>query len=89
MANIKSAIKRVKKSNKANVANTIVRSSMKTAIKKFESTLTEGNLDEAKNALSFAVKKIDMAASKGVLHKNAAARKKSNLAIKLNSVKAQ
>lgn len=89
MANIKSAIKRVKKSNKANIANTIVRSSMKTAIKKFELTLTEGKVDEAKNALAFAVKKIDMAASKGVIHKNAASRKKSNLAIKFNNAKAQ
>jgi small subunit ribosomal protein S20 len=64
--------------------NTMFKSSMKSAIKKFEVALTTGNADEAKSALNFAIKKIDMAASKGILHKNAADRKKSQLAVKFN-----
>ena len=89
MANIKSAIKRIQKTKNASMRNSMVKSSMKTAIKKFESALTSGNADEATQALSLAVKKIDMAASKGVLHKNAASRKKSRLAIKLNKTQAK
>ena len=86
MANIKSAKKRILVAKKATARNTMVKTSMKTAIKKFETALASGNTEEAGTAFKFAVKKIDMAASKGVLHKNNAARKKSKLALKLNTI---
>lgn len=83
MANVKSAKKRVKVIAVKSARNKAVRSELKTAIKKAELALVNGADD--KNALvGAAVKKIDRAVSKGILHKNCAARKKSNLAIKLN-----
>lgn len=84
MANIKSAVKRIKTTEKRTLRNKMIKTSIKTAIKKYETALENGNLDEAKSELSNASHVIDKAASKGVLHKNAAARKKSRLAISLN-----
>ena len=84
MANIKSAMKRIKVIEKKTLRNKIVKTSVKTAVKKFESAVAAGNLDEAKTLLSAAVCEIDKAASKGIIHKNAASRKKSRLSIALN-----
>jgi len=89
MANIKSAIKRIKITQKRTLRNKMVKSSMRTAIKKFEAALNSGNLDEAKVLLVEAIKKIDKAAAKGVIHANAAARHKSRLTLKLNKVSNQ
>lgn len=89
MANIKSAIKRIKITQKRTLRNKMVKSSMRTAIKKFEAALNSGNLDEAKVLLVEAIKKIDKAAAKGVIHANAAARHKSRLTVKLNKVSNQ
>ena len=85
MPNIKSAKKRVKVIKKKTLINQMVKSQLKTAIKKFESSLSEGK-DTASDAYKLAVKKIDQAAARGILHKNNAARKKSQLTIKLNKV---
>ena len=85
MPNIKSAKKRVKIIEKKTLRNYMIKSAYKTAIKKFEATLEAGNLEEAKVLFSEATKKIDQACSKGVIVKNTAARKKSNLAKKLNA----
>ena len=59
---------------------------LKTAIKKFEAAAVEGNRTEAEGAYKVAVKSIDKAAAKGLLHKNNAAHKKSALTLKLNQI---
>ena len=83
MANIKSAKKRVKV-NQTKAANNKARNSaLKTAIKKANAAI-EANAENKEEVVSAAVKKIDQAASKNLIHKNCAARKKSNLANKLN-----
>ena len=85
MPNIKSAKKRVKIIEKKTLRNNMIKSEYKTVIKKFENALSSGNVEEAKALFSQATKKIDQACSKGVIVKNTAARKKSNLAKKLNA----
>jgi len=86
MPNIKSAIKRVDVIEKKTLRNNMIKSEYKTAVKKFESAIAEGNKENAENLLKEAVKKIDGACSKGVIKKNTASRKKSNLAKKLNKL---
>lgn len=86
MANIKSAIKRIRITETKTLRNRIVKSSVKTFVKKFEDALATGNVDEAKKLYPRVSHVIDKAAAKGVLHKNMAARKKSRLALKLNKV---
>ena len=88
MPNIKSAIKRVSVIEKKTLRNNMIKSGYKSAVKKFEQALESGNIEEAKTLFSQATKKIDQACSKGVIVKNTAARKKSNLAKKLNAVQA-
>ncbi len=88
MPNIKSAKKRVKIIEKKTLRNNMIKSGYKTAVKKFEEAVKAGNIDEAKILFSEATKKIDQACSKGVLVKNTAARKKSNLSKKLNAAMA-
>ena len=79
MPNIKSAKKRMRSSvNKTN-ANTLVNSSMRTAIKKFEKEVKAGNKETASNNLNVAIQRIDKAMSSGLVHKNKAARLKSRL----------
>ena len=89
MPNIKSAKKRVKIIEKKTLRNNMIKSGYKTAVKKFDEAVKAGNIEEAKTLLSDATRKIDQACSKGVLVKNTAARKKSNLSKKLNAVMAQ
>ncbi len=86
MANIKSAKKRVKVIAKKTLQNQMYISSMKTAIKKYEKALLEGNKEAAISTYKEAVKKIDSAVSKGHMHKNTAARKKSQFTKKLNQI---
>jgi small subunit ribosomal protein S20 len=88
MANIKSAIKRAKQNNKRRVQNASIKSAMRTAIKKFEALVNNNEVEKAKEAFVIATKKIDKAAQKGLIHKNAAARHKSRLTKKLNSLTA-
>lgn len=78
MPNIKGAIKRVKTNEKANAANTQVKSAMRTAVKKARVAIAE-NSENAQELLKAATKSVDKAASKGLIHKNAAARLKSRL----------
>ena len=66
----------------------MIKSAYKTAVKKFEQAIEAGNIEEAKTLFSEATKKIDQACTKGVLTKNTAARKKSNLSKKLNAANA-
>lgn len=86
MANIKSAQKRIKVTEAKTLRNRMVKSALKTAIKKFEVAVAANSAEEAKVAFTGAVKSLDMAVSKGVIHKNMAARKKSRLAAKLNAM---
>ena len=79
MPNIKSAKKRVRSNSKKADVNTLITSSMKTAIKKFESEVKAGNVENASNKLNIAVQRIDKAMSAGLVHKNKAARLKSKL----------
>ena len=88
MPNIKSAIKRVSVIEKKTLRNNMIKSGYKSAVKKFEQALESGNIEEAKTLFSQATKKIDQACSKGVIVKNTAARKKSNMAKKLNAMNA-
>jgi len=78
MPNIKSAIKRVKTHATANTQNAQVKSAMRTAVKKAEAALVAKD-ENAKVLLSVAVKSLDKAASKGLIHKNAASRQKARL----------
>ncbi|MBE5781037.1 MAG: 30S ribosomal protein S20 [Clostridiales bacterium] len=79
MPNIKSAKKRVLVSDKKNMHNRIIKSRMKSSIKKFEAALEAGNKEEAVLSYREAVSMVDKAASKGVIHKNASDRKKAQL----------
>lgn len=88
MPNIKSAIKRVSVIEKKTLRNNMIKSGYKSAVKKFEQAVEAGNVEESKKLFSQATRKIDQACSKGVIVKNTAARKKSNLAKKLNAVQA-
>ncbi len=88
MPNIKSAIKRTKIIEKKTLTNNMIKSGYKTAVKKFESAVEAGDVAQAEALFVEATKKIDQACTKGVIVKNTAARKKSSLAKKLNSVKA-
>ena len=86
MPNIKSAKKRVLVNKAKALQNKIVRSSLKTDIKKFEAAVAEGNRSEAEGAYKVAVKAVDKAVGHGILHKNNAAHKKSSMTIKLNKL---
>ena len=88
MPNIKSAKKRVGIIEKKTSRNNMIKSGYKTAVKKFESAVEAGNLEEAKTLFAEATKKIDQACSKGVIVKNTASRKKSSLSKKLNAAMA-
>ncbi|MBP3038930.1 30S ribosomal protein S20 [Bacillaceae bacterium Marseille-Q3522] len=88
MPNIKSAIKRVKTNNESNTVNTTIRSSMKTAIKKVEASVLNNDATSAVEYYKDAASKLDKAARKGIIHKNAATRKKARLMKKVNSLKA-
>jgi len=88
MANIKSAQKRIKVIEKKTLRNKIIKSSLKTTIKKFETALVDGNVETCSTAFVSATKALDMAASKGVIHVNKASRTKSRLAAKLNALSA-
>ncbi|MDO4548724.1 MAG: 30S ribosomal protein S20 [Clostridia bacterium] len=86
MPNIKSAMKRVKVIKKKNLRNRMIKSAMRTTVKKYDVALQNGVADA--QTLSRTASAIDKAASKGVIHKNAANRKKARLAKRLNKAAA-
>ena len=86
MPNIKSAKKRVKIIEKKTLTNNMIKTGYKSAVKKFEQAVEAGNKEDATKLFSEATKKVDQACTKGVIVKNTAARKKSNMAKKLNSI---
>ncbi|ANS75189.1 30S ribosomal protein S20 [Paenibacillus yonginensis] len=89
MPNIKSAIKRVKTSEKRRALNASQKSALRTVVKTADTALVGNDVEAAKAAIVAATKKLDKAATKGLIHKNAAARKKSRLAKKLNALTSQ
>ena len=86
MPNIKSAKKRVLVNETKAAQNKAQRSELKTNLKKFDAAVAEGDRSEADIAYKVAVKAVDQAVSKGLLHKNNAAHKKSAMTIKLNKM---
>ena len=86
MPNIKSSKKDVITSKIAYEKNKAEKSELKTNLKKFEAALVEGDKAAAEVAYKQAVKSVDQAALKGLLHKNNAARKKSSMTLKLNAM---
>lgn len=84
MPNIKSAKKRVKVNKTKAAANKARKSNLKTILKKADVAVTTGAADK-EVAIRVAIKRVDQACAKGLMHKNAAARKKSQLAKKLNA----
>ncbi|OXM52087.1 MULTISPECIES: 30S ribosomal protein S20 [Amycolatopsis] len=86
MANIKSQIKRITTNEKARQRNQAIRSSVKTAIRKFREAADAGDKAKAIELQKDAAKKLDKAVTKGVLHANQAANKKSALAKRANSL---
>ena len=83
MPNIKSAKKRVLVIKKKTLINQMHKTALKTAVKKFETAVENGDAANAKILFNDAVKKLDQSVGQGILHKNNAARKKSQLALKL------
>ena len=80
MANIKSQIKRNKQNEKRHERNKAVKSGLKTAVRKFREAAEGGDAEQAKTLAADASRKLDKAASKGVIHKNQAANRKSGMA---------
>jgi len=83
VANIKSQLKRIKTNKVATERNKAVKSEVRSAVRKVREAADAGNVDAAKEALKVASTKLDKAVSKGVLHKNNAANKKSAMAKKV------
>ena len=86
MPNIKSAKKRVKVIETKTMRNKIEKTILKTAEKKYDAALASGDMAAAQAAYKEAVKKVDQAAAYGIIHKNAAAHKKSQFTKKLNAL---
>jgi small subunit ribosomal protein S20 len=82
VANIKSQIKRIKTNEKARLRNKSVKSSLKTAVRKFREAADSGDAAAAQAAATAASRQLDKAASKGVIHANQAANRKSAMAKK-------
>ena len=86
MPNIKSAAKRDALSKAQNAKNRAAKTQLKTNLKKFDAAISEGDRETAVSAYKVAVKTLDHAASKNLIHKNSAANKKSKLTLKLNGM---
>jgi small subunit ribosomal protein S20 len=86
VANIKSQIKRIKTNEKARQRNVAVKSALKTQVRRFRTAAESGDKDAATVALTTVSKALDKAASKGIIHKNQAANRKSALAKKVASL---
>lgn len=85
MPNIKSAKKRVKVTKTKNLQNQMAKSALKTVLKKFDAAVAAGDKSAAEAAYKVAVKAVDQAAAKHLMHKNNAAHKKSAMTLKLNN----
>ena len=88
LPNIKSAKKRVKVIASKTLQNKMIKTALKTEMKKYEDAINSGDKELAATTYKAAVKAIDQAVAKGILHKNNAARKKSRYTVKLNQLEA-
>ena len=88
MPNIKSAKKRVKTIEAKTMQHKMLKTALKTSIKKYEAAIVAGDKEAAAETYKATVKKIDKAVAQGLLHKNTAARKKSQFTRKLNTLNA-
>jgi len=88
MANTRSALKRMRQSEKRRVRNAAVRSTVRTAVKGTRAAIAASSVEEARTNLARAIRLLDKAVTKGVVHRNTAARKKSRLARQLNALAA-
>ena len=86
MANIKSQIKRIRTNEKARLRNKAVKSELKTYVRRVREAVAAGDKDAATTALQAASRKLDKAASKGVIHANQAANRKSAIAKAVNAL---
>ncbi len=86
MANIKSQIKRNRQNKKLRINNRVVRGTVRSFVRKAKASIQAGNAKEAHVETLKAIKALDRAASKGVIHKNKAARSKARLMKRLNSM---
>ncbi|MBF4996293.1 30S ribosomal protein S20 [Nocardia sp. BSTN01] len=86
MANIKSQMKRIRTNEAARVRNQSVKSALRTSIRKFREAAAAGEKDKALELMRSASRSLDKAASKGVIHANQAANKKSALSLALNKL---
>ena len=86
MANIKSQIKRIATNEKARLRNKAVKSSLKTSVRRFREAAAAGDAAKANEALLVASRQLDKAASKGVIHQNQAANRKSAMAKRVASL---
>ncbi len=89
MANTKSALKRIRSNERKHKRNRIVVSRTRTALTAARSSIGEGELSAATEATRLAIKQLDKAAEKGIIHRNSAARRKSRLMKALNALKAE
>ncbi len=89
MANIKSAKKRIRQTEARTLRNKIRKTMVKTSVRRFESALNQKDFESAELALRFCYARLDRAAQKGSIHRNAAARKKSRLTERLNKSKSE
>jgi small subunit ribosomal protein S20 len=89
MANHKSALKRIRQNEKKRLRNRIYISRTRTEVKQARQAISAGNVDAARQATLEAIRILDKAANKGIIHKNAAARRKSRLMKRLNALSAK
>lgn len=89
MANVESAKKRIRQTEKRTARNRHVRTTVRTMMKRVRDTLKKGDVAEAKEALAHATRTIDMAVSKGVYHRNAGSRYVSRLSAQVAALGAQ
>jgi small subunit ribosomal protein S20 len=86
VANIKSQLKRIRTNEKARLRNKSIKSSLKTAIRRFREAAAAGEKDSALGELRTASRQLDKAVSKGVIHRNQAANRKSAMAARVNDL---
>jgi small subunit ribosomal protein S20 len=86
VANIKSQLKRIRTNEKARLRNKSIKSSLKTAIRRFREAAATGEKDRALSELRTASRQLDKAVSKGVIHRNQAANRKSAMAARVNDL---
>ena len=86
MANIKSQIKRIKTNEKARLRNKAVKSSLRTAVRRFREAADSGDGEQAAEAMRRASRQLDKAVSKGIIHSNQAANKKAAMAHRANAL---